>query len=85
LHGFDDVKQEPSRGLASGGTPLKVSNLHYEITEEKLTELFTAYGGVHSCTIGWDRHDRSTGEAVVTMENPKGAEAAISGLHKSNT
>lgn len=64
---------ESSRGLASGGTKLKISNLHYEVTEDRLIELFKKFGRVHSAQILWDRHDRSTGEAIIVMENPKGA------------
>lgn len=61
-------------GLAQGGTRLKVSNLHYDITEERLKEeIFGKYGHVHSCLIVWDKQDRSTGEAFVVYENPGAA------------
>ena len=71
------------KGLAQGGTKVKVSNLHYEITEDKLSQIFGKFGGVHSCQILWDRHDRSTGEAFVLFENPKSAESAVSNLNNT--
>ena len=69
--------------MASGGTKVQVTNLHYEVTEDKLTEIFGAYGPVHSCKIIWDRHDRSTGEAVVVFDSPKAAQEAIKALNES--
>jgi len=69
--------------LAQGGTKLKISNLHYDVTEDRLSEIFGKYGNVHSCQIVWDRHDRSTGEAYVTYENPRGAEQAKEALNGS--
>jgi len=50
------------------------------VTEDTLKELFTPYGHVHSCKIVWDRHDRSTGEAEVVFENPRGAQEAKKNL-----
>ena len=71
------------KGLASGGTKIKVSNLHYEVTEDRLDAIFGKCGKIHSCKIVWARHDRSTGEAIVTFDNPRGAEEAIRSLNKS--
>ena len=63
--------------MASGGSKLKVSNLHYDVTEDTLKEIFTKNGWyVRSCKIIWDRHDRSTGEAEIVFENPRGAQEA---------
>ena len=73
------------KGLASGGTKLKIQNLHYEVTQDKLKEIFGKFGGVHSCDIVWDRHDRSTGEAVVVFDNPKGADEALKSLNNSKS
>ncbi len=70
-------------GLASGGTRLKVSNLHFDITQDSLKEIFSKYGNLHSCSIVWDRQDRSTGEAFVIFENPSGANQAIKALNGS--
>jgi len=47
------------------------------VTSDTLEELFARFGRVHSCQILWDRQDRSTGEAFVTFETPKGAEEAV--------
>ena len=71
------------KGLASGGTQLKITNLHYDVTEDGLEDIFEKYGSIHDCEIVWDRHDRSTGEAFVVFDNPKSADAAIDGLNKS--
>ncbi len=48
-----------------------------------MVQLFGIYGAVHSCKILWDRHDRSTGEAHVIMENPKAAQKAVDTLNDS--
>lgn len=45
--------------------------------------MFQKYGRIHSCTILWDKQDRSTGEALVVFENPSAADEAISELNKS--
>lgn len=61
-----------------------MSNLHYEVTEDRLEVIFGKCGKMHGVKIVWDRHDRSTGEAVVTFDNQRGAEEAIRSLNKSD-
>eukprot|EP00347_Sterkiella_histriomuscorum_P011576 403371927 len=82
-----DTKKEQNEqqisGLASGGTKLLIKNLHFEITEDKLQEILTPYGQVHSCKLVWDKHDRSTGEAIAIFEKPKSADEALKELNGS--
>jgi THO complex subunit 4 len=66
-----------SKGLAQGGAKVSIKNLHYEVTDDKLREIFKVYGTIHSATIVWDKHDRSTGEALVVFERPSEANEAI--------
>ncbi|TNV72925.1 hypothetical protein FGO68_gene11272 [Halteria grandinella] len=72
-----------SKGLASGGAKLLIKNLHWDVPEARLKEIFAAYGPVHSAEIVWDKQDRSTGEARVTFERPKDAAEAVAGLDGS--
>jgi len=37
---------------------------------------------VFSCEILWDKHDRSTGEALITYEAPRAAELSIAELNR---
>ena len=67
--------------MASGGAEIKVSGLHYDVTEDDLKTLFSKHGRVRSCSILWDKQDRSTGEALVEFDNPRHAEAAIKDLN----
>jgi len=69
-----------SKGLASGGAKISVKNLHWDVTEDRLKEIFGAYGPVHSAEIVWDKQDRSTGEALLTFERPKDAQEAITAV-----
>jgi RNA recognition motif-containing protein len=43
--------------------------------------LFSKYGRVKATKIVWDKHDRSTGEAIVEYENPRGADDAVKNLN----
>ena len=63
---------------------MKVSNLHYDVTEQGLKELFGKFDGLHSCEIIWDRQDRSTGESIITFDNPRSAEKALEALNGSD-
>ncbi|GAC97280.1 hypothetical protein PHSY_004865 [Pseudozyma hubeiensis SY62] len=52
---------------------LTIENLHYEVTERDLKDLFGSIGPVTKAYIRYDRSDRSTGKAVVIYENPNHA------------
>jgi len=63
-------------------TNIYVGNLPYEMTEEKLTDLFGAYGTVDRATIITDRlTGRSRGFGFVEMSDDSAAQAAIEGLN----
>jgi RNA recognition motif-containing protein len=59
-----------------------VGNLPYNVTEQDLVDLFSAYGNVTKATIVMDRETRrSKGFGFVTMENDAEANAAINALN----
>ncbi|ORX56716.1 RNA-binding domain-containing protein [Hesseltinella vesiculosa] len=60
---------------ASAAT-LEVDNLHYNVTEQDLRDLFNAVGPVSRCRIMFDRSGRSTGTAKVTFSEHHTAERA---------
>jgi RNA recognition motif-containing protein len=61
---------------------LYVGNLNYDTTQERLQELFEAYGEVVSANVITDRDTgRSRGFGFVEMANEDEADAAIDGLN----
>ena len=59
-----------------------VRNLARTTTEEELTELFTRYGAVQSCTLVMDaKTGESKGFGFVEMPKPGDAKAAIKNLN----
>lgn len=59
-----------------------VGNCSFDITEQQLQDLFSAYGEVTSVTIITDRDTgRPRGFAFVEMANPAEAQAAIKGVN----
>ncbi|SNX82380.1 uncharacterized protein MEPE_01086 [Melanopsichium pennsylvanicum] len=52
---------------------LTIENLHYDVSERDLKQLFESIGPVTKSYIKYDRHDRSTGKAVVIYDNPNHA------------
>ncbi|KAH8077066.1 RNA-binding domain-containing protein [Filobasidium floriforme] len=59
-------------------TRLLISNLHYEVTKDDLTTIFSRAGTiVDGPIIRYDRSGRSTGVATVNYENNKQAKDAI--------
>jgi RNA recognition motif-containing protein len=62
---------------------LYVGNLSYGVTNEKLEELFSAYGQVRSAQVIQDRDTgRSKGFGFVEMADDNAAREAIKGLHE---
>lgn len=72
---YDD--RPPRHGGAPGGTKIRVDNLHYELTEEDLRDLFERIGPTTSVRLLYDRADRSLGTAYVIYEDPRDARAAV--------
>ncbi|KXT07777.1 hypothetical protein AC579_4301 [Pseudocercospora musae] len=67
------------RGSAPPGSKLRVDNIHYELTEDDLRELFERVGPTVSVRLLYDRQDRSQGTAYVIYEDERDARDA---LHK---
>jgi RNA recognition motif-containing protein len=63
-------------------TNIYVGNCPFDVTEEQLRELFTAFGEVDSVNIITDRDTgRPRGFAFVEMPDDSAAEAAINGVN----
>ncbi|CAO3651849.1 unnamed protein product [Cunninghamella echinulata] len=58
-------------------TTILVENIHYNVTEDDLREVFNLAGTVEKCKIQFDKSGRSTGVAKVTFSETEGAEKAI--------
>ncbi|KAL8806345.1 MAG: hypothetical protein Q9182_001375 [Xanthomendoza sp. 2 TL-2023] len=56
---------------------LRVDNLHYDLTEEDLEDLFTRIGPINSLALRFDRAGRSSGTAFVTYHHLSDARLAI--------
>ncbi|KAL8738277.1 MAG: hypothetical protein Q9181_000912 [Wetmoreana brouardii] len=62
---------------SSAGAKLRVDNLHYDLTEEDLEDLFTRIGPITSLALRFDRAGRSSGTAFVTYRHLSDARLAI--------
>ncbi|KAL2868194.1 putative RNA binding protein [Aspergillus lucknowensis] len=69
---------------ASAGTRLRIENLHYDITENDLEELFRRIGSVSNVTLVYDRAGRSEGVAYVTYNRYSDAKTAIAEFDGAN-
>ncbi|KAL9077498.1 MAG: hypothetical protein Q9161_000344 [Pseudevernia consocians] len=61
----------------STGAKLRVDNLHYDLTEDDLEDLFTRIAPVTSLSLRFDRAGRSSGTAFVTYASISSANRAI--------
>ncbi|SPO24872.1 uncharacterized protein UTRI_01377_B [Ustilago trichophora] len=68
---FPQDKSEVNEVKPTG--KLTIENLHYDVSEQDLKQLFESIGPVTKSFIKYDRSDRSTGRAVVVYENPNHA------------
>ncbi|PYH95334.1 RNA-binding domain-containing protein [Aspergillus ellipticus CBS 707.79] len=69
---------------APTGAKLRVENIHYDITESDLEDLFTRIGPINNVSLVYDRAGRSEGVAFVTYSRISDARAAISEFDGAN-
>lgn len=67
----------PDRNFTSASAKLRVENLHYDLTEDDLDDLFNRIGPVAKLDLRYDRAGRSEGTAYVTYESTEDAKRAI--------
>lgn len=73
----NDRRYSPEPIYDSTSAKLRVENLHYDLTEEDLDDLFNRIGRVLKLSLTYDRAGRSEGIAYVTYEFPEDATKAI--------
>ncbi|TVY53508.1 THO complex subunit 4A [Lachnellula suecica] len=73
----NERRYSPERSYDAPSAKLRVENLHYELTEEDLDDLFNRIGPVMKLDLLYDRSGRSDGVAYVTYESSHDAKKAI--------
>ncbi|PGH12284.1 hypothetical protein AJ79_04350 [Helicocarpus griseus UAMH5409] len=71
----DRYSPEPEQ--SQSGAKIRVTNLHYDLTEDDLEDLFTRIGPIASLSLRYDRAGRSEGVAFVTYKRLVDAQTAI--------
>jgi RNA recognition motif-containing protein len=77
---FDRMKQRGSknqRNWANHGSAIGITQLHYNISQNDLKELFSLFPDLGTVEIDYDNSDRSLGTAKVYFVNPDTAVAAL--------
>ncbi|KIW04590.1 uncharacterized protein PV09_04338 [Verruconis gallopava] len=77
-------RRSPEERTTASGAKIKIENLHYDLTEEDVRELFTRIGEVSSVELLYDRQDRSRGIAYVTMPDIRDARDAVRDFDGAN-
>jgi len=62
---------------------VRVENLHFNIGNKDLNDLFSSIGKLTYCQIDWDEIGRSKGSAVVTYETEEDAQKAVKELNEA--
>ncbi|OQE19414.1 hypothetical protein PENSTE_c015G00435 [Penicillium steckii] len=75
-------RHSPERGSAL--TKVRVENLHYDITESDLEDLFGRIGPVSALNLAYDRAGRSEGVAYITYAHLKDAHTSIQEFDGAN-
>ncbi|CAG9971691.1 unnamed protein product [Clonostachys byssicola] len=70
-------RRQASPEAEAPGSKLRVENIHYDLTQDDLEELFKRIGPVTKLQLRYDRAGRSDGVAFVTYETKADAEQAI--------
>jgi len=78
------TRRDDLRDTGEAGSKIRVDNLHWELSEEDLKELFGRIGPVQTVQIEYDRQDRSTGVAYITYPDSRDARAAIQEFDGAN-
>lgn len=74
-------QQQPPPKISKTAAKLFVGQLPFECDEQRLRELFGAYGSVEQVHILKDSENRSKGAAFITYSNVEEADTAIFTLH----
>jgi len=72
-----DRRYSPEPVYETTSAKLRVENLHYDLTEDDLDDLFNRIGPVLKLSLTYDRAGRSEGIAYVTYESAHDAKKAI--------
>lgn len=80
-HQQQQQQQQPPPKISKTAAKLFVGQLPFECDEQRLRELFGAYGTVEQVHILKDSENRSKGAAFITYSNVEEADTAIFTLH----
>ncbi|KAH8603048.1 hypothetical protein B0O99DRAFT_588098 [Bisporella sp. PMI_857] len=81
----DKFENESDPGSSdSNSAKLRVENLHYDLTEDDLDDLFNRIGPVLKTALTYDRAGRSEGVAYITYEHAEDAKKAIRDFDGAN-